>query len=306
MSFKTPILLITFNRLDTTIQVFEQIKQQKPKYLFISSDGPRQNRADDFAKIEEVRNYILQQIDWDCEIKTLFHEKNQGCGLGVSGAITWFFDNVEQGIILEDDCIPYPDFFGFCEENLNHYKNDDRIWAISGTNLQGGIQRGTGSYYFSNYGGIWGWATWARAWKHYDYNMKTYNQFVKSKSIKNIFKDPRQQKHWIAVLNTAAKVDTWDYQWLYTHWFYNGLCIVPNVNLIKNIGFNADGTHTITEPAWYKSATTGSQTLHKIKHPAKVEVDYAADDFLYENSYKHPSFIKRGGMYVKRILNRLK
>ena len=291
MSFETPILLITFNRLSTTKKVFERIKEQKPKYLFIASDGPRLDKPDDIQKISEVKSYISDQIDWDCEVKTLFRETNLGCGLAVSGAITWFFEYVEQGIILEDDCVPYPDFFSFCEETLAYYKADDRIWEISGTNLQGGLQRGEGAYYFSNYGGIWGWATWARAWNNYDFKMNNYDLFIKEKRIAQIFKDREQQKFWINTLNKAKDIDTWDYQWLMTIWSNKGLSIIPNVNLIENIGFDSIGTHTKNEPSWYKPLSMGDGKLGKILHPYKVEVNTEADDFFYYKCFK-VSFLK--------------
>ena len=304
MSFKTPILLITFNRLDTTKRVFERIKEQQPKYLFIASDGPRENRLDDIVKIEEVRSYILSNIDWVCEVKTLFREKNLGCGVAPYTAITWFFECVEHGIILEDDCLPYPDFFNFCETILNKYKQDETIWEISGTNLQKGIKRGDGSYYFSNYGGIWGWATWARAWKHYDYSMKNYGDFLKNQQIKKIFSDKQQQKYWHKTLNNASKLGTWwDYQWLYTFWSYGGKCIVPNVNLIENIGFNGGGTHTMSEPKWYKSLTLGNGIIGEIKHPNILEVNTEADDFFYKKCTATDPLLIRLINRLKRIFN---
>lgn len=300
MSFNTPILLLTFSRLDTTMRVFEKIKEQKPKYLFWASDGPRSHRLDDIQKIELVKKYIWEQIDWDCNVKTLFREENMGCGLGVSTAITWFFNNVEQGIILEDDCVPFPDFFKFCEDNLNFYKDDERIWEISGTNLQGGIKRGDASYYFSKYGGIWGWATWARAWKNYDFYMKNYDNFLQERKIEKIFSDKSQQKHWIKTFDDAKGVDTWDYQWLFARWYHDGLSIVPNTNLIYNIGFNKEGTHTIIEPHWYESAISGNNTLGQIEHPKELKVDINADDYLFKNSYKSLSVFKRIYLYLKK------
>ncbi len=286
MAFNTPILLITFNRLDTTVKVFTSIKRQKPKYLYIASDGPRSDKPGEAQKVEAVKNYILSEIDWDCEVKTLFRDKNLGCGLAVSGAISWFFDNVEQGIILEDDCLPYSDFFSFCEEMLEYYSDDSRIFSVSGTNLQGGTQRGDGSYYFSNYVGIWGWATWARAWKNYDFEMENYDLFLKNNQIGRIFEDKKQQIFWINTLNKTKDIDTWDYQWLMAIWLCNGLSIIPNINLIKNIGFDAGGTHTKNEPKWYKSLSKGNGKMAKMTHPKEIRVNIEADDFFYYKCFK--------------------
>lgn len=293
MAFKTPILLLTYTRLDTTVKVFERIKEQKPKYLFVASDGPRNDRVEDITKIAMVKEYVLNNIDWDCEIKTLFRDDNLGCGLAVSGAISWFFEQVEYGIILEDDCLPDSDFFSFCEETLEYYKSNDNIWAISGTNLQGGIKRGNDSYYFSNYGGIWGWATWARAWKHYDYQMKDLDKLLSVNFLSEIFNEKDQQNFWTGILKKAKHIDTWDYQWHYITWLYKGISIVPNVNLVRNIGFDNEGTHTVNKPFWYDNLTIGYEKLDHIKHPKEIVVDIKADDFLFENCYKPVSLISR-------------
>lgn len=305
MAFKTPILLLTFTRLDTTIKVFERIKEQKPKYLFIASDGPRADKPEDAIKINVVQKYILSRIDWDCEIKTLFREQNLGCGLAVSGAITWFFEQVEEGIILEDDCLPHQDFFSFCEETLTRYKADKHIWEISGTNLQGGVKRGDGSYYFSNYGGIWGWATWARAWKHYDFDLKNNDTFTKDNHIQRIFQDKKQQRFWMNTLKNAKDIDTWDYQWLMTIWANNGLSIIPNVNLVENIGFSAAGTHTKDEPKWYRALTKGNGKLGEMSHPDTIAVNTEADNFFYYNCFKVPvlnALVSRVKSGIKRKL----
>jgi hypothetical protein len=303
MSFNTPILLITFTRLDTVSKVFERIKEQKPTQLFIASDGPRMGRPDDIGKITTVRNYLIEQVDWDCELKTLFRDENLGCGAAPYQAINWFFEHVEQGIILEDDCLPYPDFFRFCEETLNFYKNDERVWEISGTSLQGGIKRGDGSYYFSHYGGIWGWATWARAWKHYDYTMSGFSQFIEEKKIEQILPDKEQIAYWTKTMSKATQLGSWwDYQWVFTFWKHGGLCIVPNVNLIKNIGFATQGgTHTFGEPHWYKALSKSTGLMGNIVHPSNIIVDTEADDFYFKHTTNPGSLLKRIYLRLKRM-----
>jgi hypothetical protein len=283
---KVPVLLLIFNRLETVKKVLNEISIYKPEVLFIASDGARSNRPDETLIVDEVRKYVLDQINWKCEVKTLFRDKNLGCGIAVSTAITWFFNSVEKGIILEDDCLPLPGFFEFCQEMLHYYDDNEKIYEVAGSNLQGGKIRGSGSYYFSNYGGIWGWATWARAWNKYTLEMKSYKEFKQSRRIESIFADVLQQQYWINTFDNVYNLDTWDYQWLYTVWANNGICIVPNSNLIKNIGFTSGGTHMITEPNWYKKLTKSTDIVDfsVIIHPNVVSVNVAADVFQFENS----------------------
>ena len=304
ISFQTPILLITFNRLSTTKLVFAEIKHQKPKQLFIASDGPRDNKPGEAEDVNMVRDYLLSQIDWDCEVKTLFRDANLGCGVAPYQAITWFFDHVEQGIILEDDCLPLPGFFQFCEEMLNHYKHDERMYEVTGNNFQGGNVRGDGSYYFSNYGGIWGWATWARAWKKFDYYMDGFDVFLQDKTLEKTLKNPDQYRFWIKILINAKKLGSWwDYQWLYTFWRNKGICIVPNKNLIRNIGFDEGGTHTFSKPKWYDKLIAGTNDLPEpLQHPSTVVVSSSADDFLFKNTMQ-VTFFNRLISFIKRKLS---
>ena len=174
------VLFLVFNRLDNTKQVFEAIRQSKPPRLYIAADGARKVKDGEEKKVKSVRDYILSNIDWKCEVKTLFQDQNLGCKMAVSGGIDWFFENEEMGIILEDDCLPSIDFFIFCEEQLNRYKEDLRIGHICGCNFQGNIKRGESDYYYSKLTHVWGWASWRRVWQHYDINMKNFD------SAKNI------------------------------------------------------------------------------------------------------------------------
>jgi len=173
--FNTPILFLVFNRPNTTQRVFNVIRQVKPKQLFVAADGPRRDKGADEEKCEATRE-IVKQIDWDCEVKTLFREENLGCGKAVSSAITWFFENVEEGIILEDDCLPNLDFFGYCEELLDRYRDNREVMFIGGDNFQKGKKWGDASYYFSAYNHVWGWATWKRTWDIYDFKLDSINE----------------------------------------------------------------------------------------------------------------------------------
>ena len=243
----TAVLFLVFNRPDTTGQVFEAIRQAKPPRLYVAADGPRQEKEGEASRVEDVRNYVTNNIDWPCEVKTLFREKNLGCKYAVSGAITWFFEQEEQGIILEDDCLPSQSFFWFCEELLEKYKKDLRVWHISGDNFQHEQSYGDGSYYFSKYNHIWGWASWADRWQDYDVEMQDLDPSSTGRLLESTFpKNQSAKKYWLSVFEGVAKglVDTWDYQWTYTVWKNSGLSVLPNVNLISNIGFGPDATHT--------------------------------------------------------------
>lgn len=245
--YSTPILLIIFNRPETTRQVFEVIREQKPKYLFVAADGPRTDHKDDAEKCKAARDEI--KVDWDCELKTLYRDKNFGCGRGPASAISWFFNEVEQGIILEDDIIPDLSFFLYCDELLDRYKYDSRIAMISGINLLSPWKTNEASYIFSYMGGIPGWATWRRAWLYFDYTMSEWKTDKTKRKIKNLLYDKAAFNHFsrfFDYFSSTRREDVWDYQWLFSRWNAQGCSIVPGVNLMKNIGFGIDATHTVT------------------------------------------------------------
>lgn len=280
--FNTPILLLIFNRPEATAKVFEEIRKQKPKYLYIGADGPRYSVPEDTELCKKCRE-IATAIDWDCEVKTLFRDRNLGCGAAPAQAITWFFENVEQGIILEDDIFPDQSFFTFCEQMLNHYKNDDSIMHISGCYFFNDLlsTNTTQSYYFTKHIHVWGWATWKRAWKHYDYDIKDWPYSNSKVQLKNYYGD-----HYIVWKDIFSRMqhkgnDIWDYQWMFSIYKQNGIAINPCVNLTKNIGFNNTATHTTNPDSIYTKVTLSS--LHKIIHPKKIEVN-TENDVLY---YKH-------------------
>lgn len=289
---QTPVLFLVFNRLDTTKQVFEAIRKAQPPRLYVASDGARTNREGEAEKVQGVREYIVNNIDWDCEVKTLFREKNLGCRIAVSTAIDWFFDNEEQGIILEDDCLPHPTFFRYCQDLLKHYKDDERIMAISGDNFQFGKKRGEYSYYFSCYNHCWGWASWRRAWKLYDHDMKNWDNLHEGDWLLNLG-NKNFQKYWKRIFAVAysQKIDSWAYRWTFSCWIQNGLTILPNVNLISNIGFNQDGTHTISNNNPLANMTI-EEISFSLSHPPFVIRNLKADKYTQENIFQS-SLIKR-------------
>lgn len=272
----TPVLFMIFNRPDTTQQVFNTIKQAKPKQLFVAADGPREGKEGEKEKCEQTRK-VIEQVDWDCEVKTLFGDKNLGCKIGVSSAIDWFFENVEEGIILEDDCLPSQSFFWFCQELLKYYRSDTRIMHISGDNFQFGRIRGEGSYYFSKYAHVWGWATWKRAWRHFDVSMKSFKKFKTENQIENIFKINQQKRYWMKIFQLVydGEIDTWAYIWVFFCFINNGLCVMPNVNMVSNIGFNREALHTKDENSIFSKI--GTNEISKIIHPVFVLADQEAD-----------------------------
>jgi hypothetical protein len=285
--FDTPILFLIFNRPDVTQKVFDQFKIIKPRYLFVAADGPRPNNDRDQIFCKETRN-IINQIDWDCELKTLFREENLGCGYAVCSAIDWFFGQVEEGIILEDDCLPDVSFFPFCKELLIKYKEDDSVYLISGTNMQNGKKRGDNSYYFSHYPITWGWATWRRAWTHFDHNISNLDELFKSDELKHVFQSSQEKKFWECKLSESSqnKKSVWDFQWWYAIWKNKGIAIIPNVNLIVNLGFRATGSHYFLKDSIREPIFSGS-IVFPLKHPIEMVVNKDADRFTYKNAYSH-------------------
>jgi hypothetical protein len=248
--FATPILLLVFNRPETTAKVLESIRSVKPTRLFIAADGPRPSTISEAQKCAEARR-VAQMVDWDCEVRTRFRDENLGCGLAVSGGINWFFENVMEGIILEDDCVPAESFYAFCQELLSFYRDDPRVMHISGNSHQHGRRRGTASYYISRYANMWGWATWRRAWKSYDFGLRPAWELD----------------------------DTWDTQWQLSIEKSHGLAIVPNVNLVQNIGFGSGATHTKGRER--AASLAAAEVAFPLTHPASLAPDRAADLFTY-------------------------
>ncbi|MCL5431594.1 MAG: glycosyltransferase family 2 protein [Patescibacteria group bacterium] len=250
--FDVPILLLIFNRPEMTRKVLASIRLIKPKKLYIAADGPRDKG--DISKCLAARK-IVKEVNWPCRVKTLFQDNNLGCGLGPVTGINWFFKHVEAGIILEDDCLPAPSFLYFCQELLNHYWNNSSIMHISGNNFQYGKKFGHGSYYFSQYTHNWGWATWRRAWRHNNYRL----------------------------LSREKRKQVWDKQWLMSVEKAKGLAILPNVNLVSNIGFGAEATHTKKIERYAKLPL---QTMKfPLVHPKSISRNVMADFLTYHNHF---------------------
>jgi hypothetical protein len=282
---KTPVVLIIFRRPDKTLQILEKIRQVKPSKLFVICDAPRPEKPDECEKCEKSRA-IIDTIDWDCEVIKNYAETNLGSFRRIPSGLDWVFDQVEEAIILEDDCLPEITFFRFCEELLEYYRNDQRIMAISGDNFQLGNQKTQDSYYFSRYTHSWGWATWKRAWKHFDLEMKAWSKVRDQQLLKLILDSDRDVKYWTSILQDVydAKIKAWDYRWTFTTWLQNGLTILPNVNLISNIGFGEGATHTTSTKNPFINLPTQSMTF-PLKHPEFIIRDRFADAFTQSTMF---------------------
>jgi hypothetical protein len=282
----TPIAFLIFNRPDTTARVFEAIRQAKPPKLLVVADGLRPDRADDIEKCKAARA-IIDKVDWDCAVLTNYSDVNLGCKSRVSSGLNWVFDTVEEAIIIEDDCLPHPSFFRFCQELLDYYRDDKRIMAISGDNFQFGRKRTEYSYYFSRYNHIWGWASWRRAWQYYDLKMKLWQEISDGSWLESILGETQAVKYWTKIFQTAYdnKVDSWDYGWIFACWIQNGLTILPNVNLVSNIGFGADATHTSRAIQSVVNNPVREMSF-PLQHPPFITRHFEADRFTWENIYR--------------------
>jgi len=281
MQLKAPVLFLIFNRPDTTQRVFAAIRQAKPARLFVAADGPREDRPGEAEKCARARS-IIENVDWDCKVVTLFREKNLGCRKAVSSAIDWFFENVEEGIILEDDCLPSRSFFMFCQELLEYYRNDTRIMQICGLNVLKEWNRSGYSYFFSNYGPIWGWASWRRAWKHYDVDMKLWPEIKGKKFYEDFCQNKEEAEYRQSLYDKvfSGEIDTWDYQWGFAKMVNHGLSVIPSVNLISNIGFDADATHTVAD----RNNPYATMKTYDVKFPLN-HPRYAVRDCLADQRY---------------------
>lgn len=303
---KTAVLFLVFNRPNTTSEVFKKIRQAKPHRLYVASDGPRKSHDMEKEKVKNVRE-IATNIDWPCEVKTLFRDKNLGCKKAVSSAITWFFEHEEKGIILEDDCVPHLDFFSFCENLLDFYSDDKKVSVITGSNFQNGKWRGEASYYFSRYNHCWGWATWRRSWKNYDPNIKFWLNWSNSKAWKNFIHSKIERKYWNKIFNLVylGQIDSWAYPWTASTWYKGGLTLTPNVNLVSNIGFGDNATHTKSRENEFSKMIT--KDLNNIIYTKKVERNKIADNWTFHHHYggKKLYFPYNLALLFKKIINKI-
>jgi hypothetical protein len=277
----SPVALFVFNRPHLTLKVYEQIRAARPKRFLVVADGPRVKHRDD-AELCRATRKIVSSPDWPCELLTNFADKNLGCKGRMSSGLDWVFQQCTEAIILEDDCVPCASFFSFCTDMLDRYREDTRIMHVSGDNYQRDIQRCSASYLFSRYTLSWGWATWKRAWRHYDVNVSMWPKAYRERWLQSILDDPTEIQHWEATFDSLyrGQIDTWDYQWLFTCWWYGGLSILPGQNLVTNIGMGADATHFREEG--HSTLGVPTRELGGYVHAPTVIRDEKTDRFIFE------------------------
>lgn len=274
MTTQNAVLMLVFNRPDVTEQVFQAVRSARPPRLYIAADGPRLGRPQDEETTAQVRE-VFKQVDWPCEVHTRFLTENLGCRKAVSSAIDWFFSKEEQGIVLEDDVLPSPAFFSYCDTMLERYKHDERVFSVVGNNLVEPWYKHPESYFFSKVFFVWGWASWRRAWQHYDVNMVDWPKT--RLRVSALPYKPEQKLHhayWSLVFDLAFKnqISTWDHQWTFAHWENNAVCVTPANNLVRNIGFGADATHTSgSDPEYVKRLQVAQQFVPGSSSPAVVD-----------------------------------
>jgi hypothetical protein len=293
----TPVAFLIYNRPDLTKKVFEEIRKAKPPKLFIIADGPRLNKPAEKEKVAETRE-IIENVDWECEVVKDYSDLNLGCKKRVSSGISRVFENCDEAIFLEDDCLPHQSFFRYCQELLEYYRDDERVMMISGNNFQNQKIRPY-SYYFSVYSHIWGWCSWKRAWQKYDENMLLWPEIKKNDFLKYWLSGNRAVRHWTEEFDKTHenKIDTWDYQFLFSCWINHGLAILPQVNLVSNIGFGSSASHT-GDKKHRLSNILSEEIAFPLDHPPYIVKDLAAD------KYEEKEFIFYG--IAGRIKRRLK
>ena len=298
---KTPILLIGFNRPDTMQKVFDEVRKARPFKLYYAVDGARSDKDGEEEKVNLVQA-IIQQVDWPCEVHTLFRTSNRGCGYGPAEAITWAFEQEESLIVLEDDCVPNQSFFRFCDEMIDMYVNDTRVNIVSGRSHHRGFKAfANQDYIFTHYAHTWGWATWKRVWREFDIKMSDFPSFIREGGALNVFSSKEEGIYYNKLFGKIYnQIDdecthSWDSQWVYTRMKMGGLGIVPAYNLIRNIG--EVGTHsTGHQPCFDLEA---EEMPFSIRHPKFVTFNREYEEFHFK------THIKMSVPLWKKVINRV-
>jgi hypothetical protein len=304
---QTPIALFIYKRPQTTERVLAEIARAKPQRLFVIADGPKSN---DEAENCAATRALIERVDWDCRVLTDFSEVNLKSGQRVLSGINWVFEQCDEAIILEDDCVPHRSFFRFCEELLKKYRDHEQVMMIAGSNPLAGKQEVLDSYYFSQYPPPWGWATWRRAWRHYDLEMRQWPSLRKINWLQKACDHPVVARFWQERFDEvfAGELDTWDYQWYFTCLSNDGLSITPNVNLITNIGVGSDSTH-FREGIEGITNVTANEITFPLKHPARIVKNRGADKLTFDHFWLRPTqppmFITQRPGLIRRMLNAL-
>lgn len=298
-AFETPVALIIFNRPELTRKVLEKIREVRPKKLYVISDGPRADKPLDAELVLACRRQI-DEIDWDCEIVRDYADKNLGCRERVVTGLSKVFNQEDKAIILEDDCLPSISFFFFTETLLNRYADDARLGSIGGTLPTGISAPGDESYFFSQYPMIWGWGTWSRVWKSYDAAILKWPDLRKTRFLEGLLDNPKAIAKWRWNFDSVYKnkIDTWDHQFVFNVWTHNLLTVIPSRNLISNIGFGPDATHTFDSSSTFSNIASTDIEFPLI-HPEsifKTSTDSMIENVLFGSSLLE---IKLGALFSK-------
>ncbi len=298
------VAYIVFNRPHHTRETFAAIRAQRPARLFIIADGPRPGHPTDRERCAEVRD-IVSRVDWPCTVRHNFADVNMGLKNRVSSGLDWVFSEVEAALVLEDDCLPHPDFFRFCAALLERYHDCEQVWVVTGDNFQNGQQRGDASYYFSRYNHCWGWATWRRAWHAYQGDIPFWPKWSTSQDWLDKLPDRRERQYWEKIFDRVwrGKLNSWAYPWTACVWYHGGLTVTPNVNLVTNIGLGPEGTHTVA-----RNNEDGRPrfALGPLTHPETIEQNLDADRYTFASWFDRPEErgIRRGLLLLRYILAR--
>jgi hypothetical protein len=308
MKITIPVLFLIFNRPDTTQKVFDVIRQVKPSKLFVASDGAREGNRHDEMLCKQARN-ITEQVDWECEVKYLHRDKNLGCRVAITSGIDWFFEHVDEGIILEDDCLPSKSFFWFCQELLEKYRDNHQIMQINGNFYLDGLMDFKSSYYYAKLISCWGWATWKDSWRHFDRKMLEYSKLKQEGFIENYYEN-KEITAWMKSYLDEITMDSsgiWSTQWAFSIIKCNGLSISPTTNLVQNIGFNQEAT-TGTAKSFREYEQFTVNDIDVLNHPYRILYDKKFDALHFDTIIKstdprlNMNFINYFVNFIKSII----
>jgi hypothetical protein len=285
--YSIPILILTYNRPVKLKKLFKSLSKIKPYKIYINCDGPK--NYNDIEKIEKIKN-IIANVRLNSKILTNYNKKNLGVKHSPEQGIDWFFKKEKFGIILEDDCIPSQTFYKFCSTLLIKYKKTNNIWAISGYNFKGKTNFGDGDYFISKYFLGWGWATWKRSWLKNDRNLTFWKKWKKENILSKFFSKNIEIRYWTKMIDKfyAKKIVSWDMFFLASMWKNNSFCILPNINMIKNIGFDSEATHGINNKYFTPKF---KNLLRDFKHPSSLNINVKAENQLFTEFFRGKNFL---------------
>ncbi len=301
MPLETPVAFFVFNRPATTERVFAAISAVKPRRLLVIGDGPRRDHPHDPALVAQTRE-VVARVNWPCDVTVSYSGSNLGCKRRIASGLKWVFQSVSEAIILEDDCLPDPSFFSFCQQLLDRYRADRRVTSVSGSNFQDGQSRSEHSYYFSKYFHCWGWASWRRVWQQFDPDMLAWPRFSAAGCLQHIADSWEEQRYWQTIYDSqyGGNLSSWAYPWQFSCWSQSGLSALPNVNLVSNIGFGDAATHTGNSDTHLANAPTSS--IQSLKHPPFLIRNKEADQYTFEHVYQRPRGLRKFYWKINRYL----